>query len=140
MTTSAMAQQSRGLFLLSYLGYLTHLGLETLTLHFSRESIDPETWQGYVESMTSPSTEWTLAVFAFLTLLPAGLAILAGGRRMWIATAIVGAVMTVLNALHYVGELAEHFGAVGAMSLVFHILPMGWATWLAWRCSRADGE
>ncbi|MEM6795499.1 MAG: hypothetical protein AAF725_16090 [Acidobacteriota bacterium] len=130
------SQQSVGLFILSYLGFLTHLGLETLTLHFSRESINPEEWQGIVDYMMAPSTEWTLAIFALLTMVPVALSIFSVSRATWLATAITGGLMTLLHAAHYLGELSESFGAVGAMSLVFHVVPSAVASWLAWRSSK----
>lgn len=136
--TSTTGQRATGLFLFSYLGFLTHLVLETLMLHFTRESIDPTDWQGIVDYWSDPRTEWTVALFAFVTLVPIALSVIADGRKLWLAAAILGGVMTLVHALHYVGELAEHFGAVGTLSLVFHVLPFGWASWLAWRCSKTQ--
>ncbi|MDA8020840.1 MAG: hypothetical protein MPN21_25670 [Thermoanaerobaculia bacterium] len=45
-------RQATGLFILSYLGFLTHLGLETLLLIFGESSMEPEEWQSLVEYMS----------------------------------------------------------------------------------------
>ncbi|MEM1207339.1 MAG: hypothetical protein AAGN66_29160 [Acidobacteriota bacterium] len=132
-------RQAVGLFVFSYLGFLTHVALEALMLHFSRELVDAQDWEVIVEQMTTPSTEWTMVGFSVLTLLPVFLSILARpGGGLWKVTAILGGLMTILHALHYVGELSEHFGAVGLASLVFHVLPSAWASWLAWQCSKGE--
>ncbi|MDA8019778.1 MAG: hypothetical protein MPN21_20245 [Thermoanaerobaculia bacterium] len=75
-------------------------------------------------------------MWASLAMLPVFLAVLARGRKLWMTTAVVGGLMTILHGWHYVGELAEHFGGVGSLSLVFHVLPSAWASWLAWGCAR----
>lgn len=125
------------LFILSYLGFLTHLGLETMLMHFSKDSYSPEDWQEMVEMMSSPGTGWMMAVFSILSALPILLAIIAEKKGSWMAAAIVGFIMTILHALHYGGELAGDFGGVGVSSIVLHVIPSAWASVLAWKQAKS---
>lgn len=124
------------LYLVSYLGFLTHLGLEAMVLHFTKDSFEPEQWTEMVNMLSSPATQWIMGVFALLSMLPILFALMAKGRKGLLTTGIFGGLMTLLHALHYGAELAEEFGGLGVASFIFHVLPSAYASWLAIKTSK----
>ena len=124
------------LYVVSYAGFLSHLGIESMLLIFKKDQMPEEDVQQMTDFMTQGSTEWMMGTFVILSILPLFLSILANGKSMWRTVAVIGGIMTILHALHFGVELADHFGGLGVMSILVAVIPSGWASLLAWTGSR----
>ncbi|MEM8605900.1 MAG: hypothetical protein AAGF92_02245 [Myxococcota bacterium] len=125
-----------GLFLVSYLGLLSHLAIESMLLPFTKARMSDDEWQQLAEFMNAPGTEWIMALFMAICALPLLSSILAESRGSWKAVSVLGWTLSIIHAAHFSIELTEHFGGLGVVSLLFVVVPSLFASAMAWRISR----
>ncbi|MEM7135764.1 MAG: hypothetical protein AAF500_04250 [Myxococcota bacterium] len=93
-------------------------------------------WRQLTDFMNTPGTEWMMALFMAVCVLPLLLSVLATSRGSWKVVGVLGWTLSIVHAAHFAAELTEHFGGLGIVSLLFVVVPSLAASALAWRFAR----
>ncbi len=108
-----------GLYILSYLGYMTHSILHNLLAH----GMDPKILAETAEMMNQPSMQLMTFIWSVVTLAPAFMAFIIKGKTGWKVLSILAVIVMLLNGVHAVLHMAQGDVFNGGTTLVIQMVP-----------------